>query len=78
MTTQEIKSFLHEKIEDIKDPDFLKTIKEILDDNNISYEDPKLEPWQLKRIENADASIDKGDFLTDEQARNIINEWLKR
>lgn len=79
MTTKEIKTYLHGRIDDIKDNDFLLSIKEIVEDSEISStKEPVLEEWQINRIENANASIEKGEFLTDEEARKIIDELLKR
>jgi hypothetical protein len=78
MTTKEIKSFLHEKIDNIEDSNFLQTIKEILSDRDISIKAADPEDWQLKRMKDADTSISRGEFITDKDARDIINNWLKR
>lgn len=38
----------------------------------------KLSTAQKKAIEEAKAQIEKGDFLTDEEANAEIEQWLKR
>ena len=78
MTTKELKTSLHESIESTDDSELLLTIKEILEYKPGEQSEPKLSEWQKKRIEEADKEIDRGEFLTDEEAQKMIDEWLKR
>jgi hypothetical protein len=50
MNKEEIKSLLHEGIENIDDNDFLLTIKELIDHKYQTTDSPKLAEWQKKRI----------------------------
>lgn len=76
MKTKEIKSLLHESIENIDDEDFLLAIKQILEKKYIPTEEPELAEWQIKRIEKAKKQIKKGKYLTSEEADKIVDKWL--
>lgn len=76
MTKQEIKSLLHESIENINDEDFLLALKEFLDNNYIVSSQPQLSDWQKKRIEESEKQINKGEYLTNEQADKLVEKWL--
>ena len=75
MTTTQIKSFLHESIENIDDPEFLQMIKEIVEDK---YSPPELQltQWQKDRIEESKRQIKEGKFLTNEEADALVEKWL--
>jgi len=77
MSKEEIKSLLHEGIENIDDNDFLLTIKELIDHKYQPTDSPRLAEWQKKRILESEKQIENGEFLTDEQADNLIDKWLK-
>jgi|AntRauTorcE11897_2_1112592.scaffolds.fasta_scaffold08443_1 hypothetical protein len=79
--TKELKSLLHESIESIENIDdegFLQTVKNILDRKYEPKEDINLTFYQEKRIEQAKQSIDQGDFLTNDQADQLVAKWLKK
>lgn len=76
MTKQEIKSLLHESIENINDEDFLLALKEFLDNNYFVSSQPQLSDWQKKRIEESEKQINKGEYLTNEQADKLVEKWL--
>ncbi len=73
--TKELKKLLHESIENIDDEAFLQTVKHILD-HKYQPQEVTLSPYQEKRIKKAKASIDQGDFLTNEQADQMVAKWL--
>ena len=77
MSTEEIKSRLHESIENIDDNEFLLTIKEMIEHKYQTVDSPKLTDWQLERIKESEEQIKNGDFLTDDQVDNIVDKWLK-
>ena len=77
MSTDELKKYLHEGIENIDDNEFLKTIKELIDHKYSASKEPELSEWQLKRIRESEIQICQGDFLTNEEADQIIDKWLK-
>jgi len=74
MSTEDIKSRIHEGIENIDDNEFLLTIKELIDRK---YNSPDLSEIQLKRIKGSGKQIDNGEFYTDEQVDKIIDKWLE-
>lgn len=74
--TKELKSLLHEGIENIDDESFLQTVKQILDRKYEPEEEITLSPYQQKRIKEAKQSINRGDYLTNEQADQLIARWL--
>lgn len=78
MSTEKIKTKIHESIENINDEDFLLSVKEIIDNNNNPSSFPKLSDWQMDRIEKSDKQIEKGEFLSNEEADKLVREWLKK
>ena len=77
MSTNEIKQSLFEGIENIDDPEFLKSIKELIDHKYSQVKAPKLTNAQLQRIHDSERQIENGNFLTDDQVNNIIDKWLE-
>ena len=77
MSTDEIKQYLFEGIENIDDNEFLKTIKEMIDHKYSQLNEPALSDWQMKRINESENQIEKGDFLTDDLVNKLINKWLE-
>ena len=77
MSTNEIKGILHESIENIDDNEFLLTIKELIEHKYQPTDFPKLAEWQLKRIEESEKQIEKGEYYTDEQVNKSIDKWLE-
>ena len=76
--TKELKSLLHESIENIDDEAFLNAIKNILDRKYEPKEKIVLTPEQEKRIEKAKKSIRRGDYLTNDQADELVAKWLNK
>ena len=74
--TKELKSLLHESIENIDDESFLQTVKQILDHKYQPKKEVELSSHQKKRIDQAKKSIDQGDYLTNEQADQMVAKWL--
>lgn len=74
--TKDLKSLLHESIENIDDEAFLQTVKNILD-HKYQPQEVTLSPSQENRIKKAKQSIDQGDYLTNEQADQMVAKWLK-
>lgn len=76
MKAQNIKTLLHESIENINDEDFLHAVKQILDRKYTPSDTPKLTKAQVKRIEESKEQIRKGKFLTNTEADKLVNKWL--
>lgn len=76
MSTQNIKSLLHESTENINNEDFLLAVKQILDRKYVISDQPNLAPEQIQRIEESKQQIHEGNFLTNEQADQLVNKWL--
>ncbi len=76
MNAQNIKSLLHESIENINDDDFLFAVKQILDRKYLPADQPNLITDQIRRIEESKQQISEGKFLTNEQADQLVNKWL--
>ena len=77
MSTEDIKSRLHEGIENIDDNEFLLTIKELIERKYNSPDFSDLSEIQLKRIKDSEEQIDNGEFYTNEQVDKIIDKWLE-
>jgi hypothetical protein len=78
MNTVEIKTLLHEGIENIDDKDLLLSIKDLVDEKYVPMDIKKLSPWQIQRIDNAKKQIEQGNYLTDAEADKVVDEWLKK
>lgn len=76
--TKELKSLLHESIENIDDEELLLVAKNILDRKYSPTENIELNEYQKQRIEKAKASIAKGEYLTNEQADELVTKWLNK
>jgi hypothetical protein len=76
MKGQNIKTLLHESIENINDKDFLIAIKQILDRKYTPSDNPKLTKAQNKRIGESKEQIRNGNFLTNAQADKLVDKWL--
>jgi len=78
MTSIELKNKVISKISQINDDEILKQIYQLIDD---SFEDTEI--YQLSEnhksaIEIAKNQIDKGEYLTNEQAKKEIGKWLNK
>ncbi len=76
MGAQNIKTLLHESIENINDEDFLLAVKQILDRKYLLSDQPQLSKEQIQRIEESKQQIKQGNFLTNEPADKIVEKWL--
>ncbi len=38
---------------------------------------PRLSNWQLRRIQDARKDLEEGNYLTNEQVDDMVDEWLK-
>ncbi len=77
MTTQEVKSVLHESIENIDDEKFLEAIKVIIETKYKSLSSLRVSEKQKKILDESSKEIDEGKFYTDEEAKKISAKWLK-
>ncbi len=76
METKELKSLIHESIENIDDEKFLQTLKQILDHKYDPSSSIDLNDYQEQRIKQAKESINKGEYLTNEEADELVAKWL--
>lgn len=77
MSTEEIKSLLHESIENIEDAKFLEVVK-ILIETKYKTSPPLEISEKHKQILNESISqIENGEFYTNEEVMKISDEWLK-
>jgi len=74
--TKKLKSLLHESIENIEDDELLRFAKDILDRKYVPVTDVKLNEYQADRIKKAKKDIAKGDYLSGEQADELVSKWL--
>ncbi len=78
MSSEEIKSVLHESIENIEDDDLLLSVKEIIDSKYRVASIPKVSDNQMERILESNDQIEKGNFLSNEDADKLVDEWLRK
>jgi predicted transcriptional regulator len=75
MTTAELKSQIHKKIDTIEDEEFLSDINEVLD--NLNNTEIKLEKQEIEQIEEREQQIKKGEFYTEEEADKLTEKWFE-
>ncbi len=77
MTNQEIRSVLHEGIENIEDEKFLEAIKIIIESKFKSRSPLIISEKRKKILDEGISQIKKGEYYSDEEEKKITNEWLK-
>ncbi|MEO6695607.1 MAG: hypothetical protein ABIY50_12890 [Ignavibacteria bacterium] len=77
MTTQEIKSVLHEGIENIEDEKFLEAIKIIIESKFKSQLPLTISKKRKEILDEGTKQIEKGEFYTNEEEKKLTDEWLK-
>jgi len=75
MTLIELKNSLIEQISKTDDFETLDLMQTIFKNKNA--EPPKLTDWQIKRIEESEQQIARGEFYTEEEANKLVEEWFK-
>lgn len=73
----DLKEQLIKKIQETTDKDILEEVYRLLE-INFNDEVYNLTNEQKNAIKEAQKQIKKGDYLTEEQANNQVEEWLKK
>jgi hypothetical protein len=76
MSKEELKSLLHESIENIDDDSLLVAMQEMLNIKYQGIDKPLLSAEQLASLDEAKKEILAGRFLTNEEANNLSEKWL--
>jgi len=69
-------NWIHQEIDKVKDPSFVEKLKHLLQSINNTTVDPDT-AYNLD-IENALENIKKGDFYTEDQAKEIAKKWGRK
>lgn len=79
MHSSELKSFLIDKINKIDDNHLLMEATRLINiELPIEEEQFVFSDMQKAKIKNALNQIDKGEYLTAEEANNVIDQWLNK
>ena len=78
MTAIELKHILLRKISQINDFEILSEVYKLLENCDDDAEVYILSEGHKLAIEEAKAQIDRGEFLTDQQANEEIDQWLNK
>jgi hypothetical protein len=78
MLTQELKKQLIDKIQSTDDNSILEDVYRILEVGTLDIEMVVLSNNQKKNIDQGLEDIEKGRYLTDDEADKEIKEWLKK
>ena len=78
MSTIELRKRLIDKIQKTDNENLLEEAFRLLELETQDIEVYKLSDEQRKAVNEGRKQIKNGEFLTDEQANNEIDEWLKR
>ena len=78
MSTIELRKRLIDKIQKTDNENLLEEAYRLLELETQDIEVYKLTDEQRKAVNEARQQIKDGQFLTDEQANNEIDEWLKK
>ena len=67
--------WIHEEIDNVKDPKFIETIKNMLKDRKVvSSEHISIEQYN-KEIEEAERDIENGNYYTQEEVEKMAKKW---
>lgn len=77
MTIEEIKTIIHESVENIDDEKFLEAIKIMMEQKYTSLPSLKISEKHKQFLDASEKEIENGEFYTSEEAKKISNEWLK-
>lgn len=78
MTTQELKNKVIDKVNAIEDDALLLDIINLLEGSLKSKRIYRISEEHIKAVNEGIEQIEKGDFLTNEQANKQTNEWLNK
>ncbi|HMQ69283.1 MAG TPA: hypothetical protein PKA90_09750 [Ignavibacteria bacterium] len=77
MTTKEIKTILHESIENINDKSFLEAIRVIVEPKYKSNSRLKISDKHKSILEKSHEQIANGEYYTNDEVKKISDKWLK-
>lgn len=77
MTIANLKNEILQRINEVDDVYLLEEIHRILFDNNASDEIYVFSPAQEKELDNIISEMDKGVYVTHQQAEKELDQWLK-
>jgi hypothetical protein len=78
MTTKELRTRVIKKINEIDDESLLHDLIRLIEDSTDDNEIYRLSDNHKIAIDQAIDQIEKGDYLTNEQSNQQINEWLNK
>lgn len=78
MTTKELRYRVIKKINEIDDENLLLDLIRLIDDSKDVNEIVRLTENHKIAIDQAIDQIEKGDYLTNEQSNQQIDEWLSK
>ena len=76
MSTAELKNLLIHRIAAINDKTLLDAIKALIDTKS-EQQIYQTTPEQRRSIEEGQAQIERGEYLTNDQVEKEIDQWLK-
>ena len=78
MTTKELRNKVIGKINQIDDEEILNEVYRLLDNQFEDTDIYLLSEGHKMAIEEAEGQIERGEYLTNEQANNEIGKWLNK
>ncbi|WP_269235304.1 hypothetical protein [Flavobacterium flavigenum] len=69
-------NWIHQEIDKVKDPSFVQKLKNLL--QSVNNSDIDSDSSYNVDIDNALESIKKGNFYTEDQAREIAKKWGRK
>jgi hypothetical protein len=77
MTLIEIKSVIHQDIDNISNPEHLEALRIFIETHILHHDEPELNKERIERLKISRQQAKDGRILTNEEADNEIDEWLK-
>ena len=78
MTTKELRNKVIGKINQIDDEEILNEVYRLLDNQFEDTDIYQLSDGHKMAIEEAKGQIERGEYLTNEEANNEIGKWLNK
>lgn len=78
MSTIELKSVIHRRVDELNDEKILSFVNELLEEEWSKSSEPILSTEQMRRLELSRQQSGQGSVFSDDEANQIINVWLQK
>ncbi|MBX2989897.1 MAG: hypothetical protein KF749_01885 [Bacteroidetes bacterium] len=77
MSTDELKTLLHESIDTIDDVELLEGLRQIIEASK-NDDEIVIPDWQKRILDESEEQVARGEFKTHEEVFKSIDKWLRK